>query len=355
MGMFISCLFGEFPGVIGLCCGFIADVTAGKYEKSRISRLALIDACIIIANVPAGIIASQILKAYDFKAVFLFTITIDIVIFLYIIFLLPDPRKTKQRRVEKQQSSKPKELNNSTEKAQEKQKVKLSELFQFHKQMKQVFQVISAKERRHLVLPPLCAFMFAIYSFVGELTTTALFLKGKPLLLSADYIGYYYANQGVIRCIGVVLVSQLAFKVFKLNDITVILIGLSSQIVCYALIGSSYTTIMVFISNGFGFVLQLGFSTLRGYTTKNVPPENCGALLGAFASIDALSYTVNLISFQVYNAALHVYPGILYIFLSGCSAVAFSITIVYKFVIVNREKKKNEMTIKEMDNLAFES
>ena len=44
------------------------------------------------------------------------------------------------------------------------------DLFKPHKQIYLVWKLITCKERRHRILPPLIAFVFIIYGFVGELT-----------------------------------------------------------------------------------------------------------------------------------------------------------------------------------------
>uniref|UniRef100_A0A7M6DNI6 Major facilitator superfamily (MFS) profile domain-containing protein n=1 Tax=Clytia hemisphaerica TaxID=252671 RepID=A0A7M6DNI6_9CNID len=90
VGMFLACIFGEFPGVLALSYGFIADVTTGRKEKSRTSRMALVDFAGNLAGLPAGLFAGQLLKHLGFTAVFGLSIGINLIILLYIIFLLPE-------------------------------------------------------------------------------------------------------------------------------------------------------------------------------------------------------------------------------------------------------------------------
>jgi len=110
----------------------------------------------------------------------------------------------------------------------------------------------------------------------------------------------------------------------------VLLFGIFSQIVCYVLIGNSKTKLAVFLSNLTGFSLTVALSLSRSFASKYVPPEKVGSLMAAFESLDALSFTTNLMSLKVYSATLDVYPGTVFIFLGGCSFVGLLITLANK-------------------------
>jgi len=357
--MFLSCLFGEFPGVLALSCGFIADVTAGRKEKSRMARMAFIDCAINLAGVPAGLFAGQLLKRVGFTSVFGMSIGVNV--------LLPDPKKYKVR--EKSDSSKSKDTgkqnrgysdtdesdgknlpdipthatgeSENSENTNNKKSINW-DLFKPHKQIYEVYKLVTAKKRRHLVLPPLFAFSFVVYAFVGELTTTALYLKGDPLSFTPDFIGYYYASQGIIRSVGVVVTTQFAYRVLKASDINVLLFGIFSQIVCYVLIGTSKTKLAVFLSNLTGFIIPVALSLSRSFASKYVPPEKVGSLMAAFESLDALSFTTNLMSLKVYSATLDLYSGTVFLFLGGCSFVGLLITLANKFYMKIREKHERK-------------
>ncbi|XP_066916457.1 lysosomal proton-coupled steroid conjugate and bile acid symporter SLC46A3-like [Clytia hemisphaerica] len=377
-GMFLACFFGEFPGVLALSCAFIADVTAGLKAKSRVTRMALIDCAVNLAGLPAGLFAGQLLKHLGFTAVFGLSIGINLLLLAYIIFLLPDPRALqkvpKGKELKESTSSENKKLvpasatnesisdnssnvssnidrvpdssnDSSSESASESppqldKKPITCDLFKPHKQIYLVYNLLSCKERRHLILPPLFAFSFVIYAFIGELTITSLYLKSDPLAFTPDYIGYYYASQAVIRSLGILLVTQFAYRVLKASDVNVLLFGIATQIMCYVLIGFSRDTLSVFMANIIGFGLTVALSLSRSYTSKHVPPEQVGTLMAAFESIDALSFTTNLMSIEVYNATLDRYSGAVFLFLAGCSSVGFCITVANKIYL---KRIRNEL------------
>lgn len=349
LGFCLSTLFGQFPGVISLCYGFITEVTTDNQE-ARISRLAFVDASIFFAGVLSGLGAGQLLERFNFIAVFCFSITINVLLLLYITFLLPDLAKLKNKKKKKDgeaeelqsMNSKEKEAGEDGDEEKEEdeeepglQKFSLK-LLNPIKQIRQVFRVIFAKETRRMVLPPLLAFTFSIYAYVGDLTVTALYLKGKPFQMTADYIGYYYAIQAFMRGFGVISVTQLSHRVLHLSDMNLMLFGIASEAITYTAIGLSKTRLTVYLVNVFGLGLPVANALLRGYTTKQVAKENYGALLAAFASLDCLAYTTNAITLEIYKATLDIFPGAMFVFLGGCAGIAFVIMLVFKCYIRNK-------------------
>ncbi|XP_066929248.1 lysosomal proton-coupled steroid conjugate and bile acid symporter SLC46A3-like [Clytia hemisphaerica] len=378
VGMFMACLFGEFPGVLALSCAFIADVTTGRKAKSRTSRMALVDCAVNLAGVPAGLFAGQLLKHLGFTAVFGLSIGFNVIILLYIIFLLPDTRAiqianeldfkqsmeikpgkksttkdivisnkaididvTDIESPEVNASAKPatNPTDNDVTDTSNQETRKLScDLFMPHKQIYLVYKLLSSKGIRHLILPPLLAFTFIIYAFVGELTLTSLYIKNEPLALEPDFIGYYYASQATIRCFGCLATTQIATRILKASDINVLLFGVVSQMVSYILIGLSKSELSVFMANLSSFGIPVALTISRSYTSKQVPPEQVGTLMAAFESIDALSFTTNLMSIEVYNATLSKYAGAVWFFLAGCSFIGFALTLGNKFYLLKKKK-----------------
>ena len=364
LGNSLAAFFGEFPGVMALSYGFIADVTSSQKMSSRISRMAIIDSAVNFAGIPAGLFAGQLLKQVGFPAVFGLSIGVNLILLLYIVFFIPSKeaiRKTQS--VEKASLQDEKEKNSeskdqsemsliqsssntpSTSTSSEELKKESAEhgnkpinwdLFKPHKQIYLVWKLITCKERRHLILPPLIAFVFIIYGFVGELTITSLYLKNDPLSLSPDFVGYYYATQATIRGVGVIVTTQIAKRLLKVTDINLLLFGVLSQIVCHILIGFSKDALSVFVANIIGFAVPVGLSLSRSYTSKHVPPEQVGTLMAAFESIDALSFTTNLISIEVFNATLNSFSGGVFIFLAGFGFIGFCITFGNKIYLSRR-------------------
>ena len=354
IGMFLACLFGELPGVIALSCSFIADVTRGKKAETRISRMAFVEFSINLAGIPAGLFGGHLLESMGFVAVFCLSIGVNILLLLYIIFILPDPTKLNNQ-IDHDKEKKGYSMENRGYQQEETEPSATVEspasnlptktdidwnLFKPHKQIHKVFKLVTSKERRAYVLPALANFLCVIYAFTGELSITALFLKGEPLNFSADFIGYYFANQAVIRSIGVVATTQIAYHVVKATEMSTIMFCICSQIVCFVLIGASNTTLFVFLVNITGFAVPGPMSVLRSYISKQVPQDKVGTVLAACASIEATSYTLNLITLQIYNHTLEWFHGTAFMFLAFMSFLGLCISTGIRFT-----SKKNDKVI----------
>ena len=374
LGNSLAALFGEFPGVMALCCGIIADVTSSQKMSSRISRMAFIDCAVNFAGIPAGLFAGQLLKQVGFPAVFGLSIGLNLILLSYIVFFIPSRKAIleiqagNKASVQQEKEKKPDISNGKSQialtekqstdtkpptptKSEEESRAEETkidkkpinwDLFKPHKQIYLVWKLITCKGRRHLILPPLIAFVFIIYGFVGELTITSLYLKNKPLSLSPDFVGYYYATQAAIRGVGVILTTQIAKRLLKVSDINLLLFGVLSQFVCHILIGFSNDKLLVFLANIPGFALPVGLSLSRSYTSKQVPPEQVGTLMAAFESIDALSFTTNLISIEVFNATLDSFSGSVFLFLAGFGFVGFCVTMGNKIYLKRSSTPKDQ-------------
>ncbi|XP_066915679.1 lysosomal proton-coupled steroid conjugate and bile acid symporter SLC46A3-like [Clytia hemisphaerica] len=352
IGMLLACLFGELPGVIALSCSFIADVTRGKKSETRIARMAFVEFSINLAGIPAGLFGGHLLKSMGFVSVFCLSICVNILLLLYIIFILPDPTKLNNNVEDQYKENKSYSMENGS-KSNQQQHPELStttdspaskspidwDLFKPHKQIQKVFKLVTSKERRSYVLPALANFLCVIYAFTGELSITALFLKGEPLNFGANYIGYYFANQAVIRSIGVVATTQIAYHVVKATEMSTIMFCTCSQIVCFVLIGASNTTLFVFLVNIAGFATPGPMSVLRSYISKQVPQDKVGTVLAACASIEATSYTLNLITLQIYNHTLEWFHGTAFMFLAFMSFLGLCISTAIRFTSKNHDKE----------------
>ena len=113
----------------------------------------------------------------------------------------------------------------------------------------------------------------------GELVVQTLYLTNQPFAFNPQTIGYYSAVQSGLRGCGVILMTQLSYRVFRLTDYTLITVGILSQILCYVSIGVARTPLAVFLVNIAGVGIPVATTTLRSLATKNVSSENYGCLL----------------------------------------------------------------------------
>ena len=196
-----------------------------------------------------------------------------------------------------------------------------------------VFKVVTSPSCRRVVIPVILSFGLSVCAVYGELVVQTLYLTNQPFAFRPQTIGYYSAVQSGLRGCGVILMTQLSYRIFRLSDYTLITVGILSQILCYVSIGVARTPLTVFLVNIAGVGIPVATTTLRSLATKNVSTENYGAVLASLEATDALAGVLtNASTLWTYNLTLHVYSGIAFFALAGFSffsliflGVAFSL------------------------------
>ena len=196
-----------------------------------------------------------------------------------------------------------------------------------------VFRVVTSPSCRRVVIPVILSFGLSVCAVYGELVVQTLYLTNQPFAFNPQTIGYYSAVQSGLRGCGVILMTQLSYRVFRLSDYTLVTVGILSQILCYVSIGVARTPLAVFLVNIAGVGIPVATTTLRSLATKNVSAENYGAVLASLEATDALAGVLtNASTLWTYNLTLHFYSGIAFFALAGFSffsliflGVAFSL------------------------------
>ena len=321
-GSIISCFYGEFQGVVALCYAYLADITK-KSVNERTMRMAFIEASLFLAGVPAGLSSGYLLQKIGYVAVFGLNIGINIIILFYVVFFISENpgRETETEALLQNQDN-----DTGTKNLNHPRNV-LNPFVHLHK----VFLVVIKQEYRKVVLPILCSFGFAVCAVYGELVVQTLFLDNRPFSFTPQTIGYYSAAQSAVRGLGVILVTQLSFRVLKWSDYNMAFVGILSQIICYILIGVSRTNEMAFIVNISGLAIPVATTTLRSIATKQVSSENYGAILAALEAFDAIAAVVtNSLSLWTFDLTLNIYSGIVFFTLSIFALFSLLFLIIAK-------------------------
>jgi len=335
-GSFLSCFYGEFQGVVALCYAYMADVTADDLNQ-RTMRMAFIEAGVFGAGIPAGLLSGYLLQQIGFVPVFILTLGINVIILLYVVCFLPssevhsDPVQPSPVNVKSNligSSGSSQEIENELPSNVPTVNGAMN-LFNPFYHFKHVFQVITNKECRRIVLPLILAFGLSVCAVLGELIVQTLYLKNKPFEFSFQEIGYYSAVQSAIRGLGVIVITQLSFRWLHLEDYTLIIVGLISQIVCYLLIGFARSTVVVFLVNIAGVATPVATATLRSLVTKQVSEKHYGTVLASLEAMDAISGVItNSLSLWTYNLTLTIYSGVVYFALSFLSLLSLVVVIL---------------------------
>lgn len=339
-GSFLSCLYGEFQGVVALCYAYIADVTSDS-PNHRTMRMAFVEASVFFAGVPAGLLSGYLLEKLGFISVFALTFGIDVLTLLYVLIYLPDQvvqpaaERTSSRTSLLHGDDSIRETDAVVENIEKNESanaslndIKYTHLLNPFSHYKNIVEVLTEPRWISVVVPLTLAFGFSVCAFVGELIVETLYLKNKPFVFSAQEIGYYVAVQGSIRGVGVIIVTQLSHHCFHFNDYTLIIFGLISQITCFLLIGLARTPTVVFLVNIFGLAVSVATATLRSLITKQVLPHQYGSVLASIEAVDAIaSVLINAAALWTYNFTLSVYSGVVFFGLSGFSFLSLLLVI----------------------------
>lgn len=319
-GSILSCFYGEFQGVAALCYAYLADITSTDLDQ-RTMRMAFIEASLFFAGIPAGLLSGFLLQHLGYVYVFGLNIGINICILIYVIFYLPT-----NEAISTFSSKSIGDEDGHQRKMQGATITSCSNLFNPIAHLQHVFHVVTSHSCRAVVIPIILSFGFSVCAVYGELVVQTLYLQNQPFVFTAQYIGYYSAVQSFIRGFGVILLTQWSYHSARLSDHVLVLIGLISQIVCYISIGIVRKLIPVFLVNLTGFGIPVATTTLRSLATKNVKPEDYGAVLSSLEAMDVIAGVLtNAATLWTYNLTLYFYSGIAYITLAGfaCIAVLF--------------------------------
>ena len=320
-GSFLSCFYGESQGVIVLCYAYMADVTITNLNQ-RTMRMAVLETCLILSGIPAGLLSGYILQQVGYVSVFILTLCINVLMLFYVICFLPNHAKLAMySRIPG---------NECDIKLTRKQSLTQSytyarNLFNPCKYFRRVCKVITDKDCRKVILPLVFAFGLSLCGVSGEIIVDALYLKNKPFNFTPQFIGYYAAAKCLIRSVGLILITQVSFHCLHLSDYKLLVTGLLSQFVCYIMIGLSRSTIAVFLVNITGLASALAPTTMRSLVTKHVSEQNYGSVLAAMEVTDTLAGVIaNCVSLGTYNLTLTFYSGVAYFALATLSLFSLS-------------------------------
>ena len=330
-GSFLSCFYGESQGVIVLCYAYMADVTVTDLNQ-RTVRMAVLEACLFAAGIPAGLLSGYLLQQTGYISVFILTLSVNVIMLLYVICFLPTPIKSPTyKRVSVTDS----DFELTEKNADEQSHAHTRNLFNPFSYIEQVYKVIIKKDYRKMLLPLIFAFGFYEVGLSGEIIVETLYLKNKPFNFSYQSIGYYVAAKPGIRSIGVILITQVSFHCLHLSDYKLLVVGLLSQITCYILIGLSRSTIIVYLVNISGLAAAVFPTTIRSVATKYVSEENYGSILAVFETTSVIAAVIaNCVSLGTYSLTLTVYSGVVYFTLAGLSL--FSSSLVFVTLIMKK-------------------
>ena len=362
IGAASTSVFGDFQGAYAIAYSYMADIT--ERNSQRTMRMAIMEGIMFFSGAPAGLAAGFLLQKYGFGAVFIATVSISFLMFVYVAFFLPTPKPLTRSRRETSSSLDNTVSSNGTEEGENDQYGRSEEegtplfcrkISQSNKtisrikyyinplnHLSQIGKVIHGSKSKALLITLLLCFWLTLIAIAGELYITVLFIKNRPFNLSSEEVGYYFAFISTARGIGAVLLSQIAVRYFGLGDFLLIAIGLVSQTANYILLGLSTSKTMLYLVSLSGIGLGVATSGIRALITKNVPLDSHGSILAAIEFFDVFGALLgNVMSNSIYNGTVSKYPGTSFFVLGSFSTTALCMICCAKFFYIRPKITKS--------------
>ena len=247
-GAVATSIFGDFQGAYAIAYSYLADIT--ERNSKRTMRMAIMEGIMFFSGAPAGLAAGFLLQKFGFGPVFISTLSISFLMFVYVTVILPTPKPVASDPVENKSSledtssirSVDGEGGSDDKNTEEEKPLFCRGMNQSNQQidrikyymnplnhLKEIINVIRFSKSKVLIVTLLICFWLALIAIAGELYITVLFVKNRPFNLSSEEVGYYFAFVSVARGFGTVVLSQIAVRFFGLGDFLMITIGLQAK------------------------------------------------------------------------------------------------------------------------------
>lgn len=328
-----------------MCYAYVADVTSDQTE-TRTLRMGFLEGSMFVAGVVAGLTSGYTLQMLGFVALFAVVLGVDLLMMVYVCCLpsvrynrrfdpvaIPDEYHNRQltdcSAEEDAQVVNTKSPNSTTPLNQTQAASESSKSCLFGYISKPFAVVMDADDNMSsgVVVPMLCAFGVAIVAIVGERVVQTLYLRNQPFFFTPKMIGYYISLQAGIRGVGAVVSTQMLYRVFKVNDFCMVIIGLISHILVLVLTGLSTAVLTVYLVSIVGVCVPLPMAAIRSIITKSVPHDKYGTVLASVSAVDVFaSFITNTVSLWMYDLTLSMYSGSVYFGI--CTFALISLTIV---------------------------
>ncbi|KAM4590329.1 proton-coupled folate transporter [Fundulus diaphanus] len=282
LGRLLSGLSGDFNAILAGCFAYVADVSD---NRSRTFRVAVLEACLGVSGMLASIVGGQWRRAQGYINPFWLVLATNLASALYAYLFVresvrPDPG---------------------------------ARLFttRHHKAVWHLYATggtggDGALHRSRLWLYTLCFFLVVAVHF-GTRELYVLYELSSPLCWGSALIGYGSAALHLAY-----LSSLLGLKVMQrcLQDSSVALVGLASNVTGLVVFSVADTTQLMFTGYGLCFLFMASTPVLRSKLSRLVDPSEQGALFAFVACVESLCFLVGSSVFNsLYPASLHFMKG----------------------------------------------
>ena len=310
---FATSIFGEISGCTVLCCAYASCAST----NDRMFALTMIVASVEIGLGTGSFVENYLIRYYGFTSAFLFVTTGLIASLFYAIFFIPP-------------------IDNVDKKVSQEEQIKFWDGFKryakdtwFHFIYFVKRYILHSKNNTILLL--LIGTFFHFASYGGERALITFFLKHSPLNFRADKIGIYLTLYSWGRTLGL-LILAITFKIYHCqSDYPPMFIGISSMIICFAVLSFSKTKLMVYLTTMFAIPTPFMSSSVRSQLTKLVTTGEHAVVLSFVGLINGLGMCIMSVAANgLFVATVQIYSGFSILLMSFSNIIAlFFLCYVY--------------------------
>ena len=352
----LSGVFGDNAGCASLAEAYISCITL---RKDRTFRMAVLESAIFFGSFFAAVSSGVLLTYFGFTGAFCMTGVVNLLNFLYVIFVLPSEKtllpelsnESEQNQDDATANSTLSHNKNGDGRLGNKRDMTVREMIKPWRCIKQIGNAICARNRRKLITATIILFSISLFVNMGEIYFGILFIKNRPFNLKAKGIGYIVATQAILRVGGVLVIPYVCQRFLKFKDIHLAMLGFTTQTVYFLSFGFASSVLTLYLIQIIGIPLSVHQPVFRSMISKSVDAHQYGAAISAAEAVDiASSLLTSLISNQVYSATFPIFRGFtmcllgVLAFLGLIGAVAFSFAFRGDLKPTHNEEQQSLLT-----------
>ncbi|CAG9762387.1 unnamed protein product [Ceutorhynchus assimilis] len=185
-----------------------------------------------------------------------------------------------------------------------------------------------------------------VYTMVNVGEESVFFLYTKAFLnwSIVEYTSFSTANT-LIHLVGTIIAVPLFTKIFKLHDLTILLLTFLDKIVCNIFLGLATDSVLMYVGAAVSLITGVTAISLRSLATKVVSQNDLGKAQSLFGIVEAIGPAV---AAPVYNVGVytHTYETLpsAYFYFSALIYGAYAVVIILMYVRDRRKPKESVAT-----------
>ncbi|XP_062378961.1 proton-coupled folate transporter [Sardina pilchardus] len=316
-------LTGGHVSIFLSCFSYLADVTAGcpGEGRTRTVRMAVAESMIFVGGTLGFLMGGFLEKAYGLTAAFGAFMVCHVIIILYVLLWLRDPRPPPSSPVP--QDAITKQDDDDAEAA----KPPGSQLFlvrYLKRTLYSVFKKRPGQERQKLLFLILCSFLNNLVA-VGESAILLLYLMYEPREFDTEMFGIFSSVKMLL--LGGCLLGLFPLLLRCMGEMTLAKLSMVFRAASFILLAFSTNTWMVFLVAVLGAPAGINQAVIRSLSSAIVEPDEQGAMFSFTASAEATCFLFAAIIFSgLYPLTLPTFPGMPFIVMAGFCLIVLVLT-----------------------------